>query len=247
MMYRLLVSFAVLLTVTIAGISGYWWSEVRAARAKTPALVEQAFERFGRKITATDLGAQRIALLLKIEDPTFRYHRGVDLVTPGAGMTTISQGLVKLLYFPEGFRPGFAKVKQTLIAQYALHQKLSKDEQLDLYLNATYFGSIDGKPVHGLPNAASVYFSKTPQNLTEDEFLQLIGMTISPNNLKPGSKKSAIRLARIKRYLAGAARPVSVFDIEYTGETQGNLAQKALVAFLKRITDADPRAFGSKD
>ena len=46
-------------------------------------------------------------------------------------MTTISQGLVKVLYFPSGFRPGIAKIRQTLIAQYAFDASVSKQEQLD--------------------------------------------------------------------------------------------------------------------
>ena len=45
-------------------------------------------------------------------------------------MTTISQGLVKVLYFPGGFRPGIAKVRQTLIAQYAFDPSVSNRSSL---------------------------------------------------------------------------------------------------------------------
>jgi len=44
--------------------------------------------------------------------------------------------LVKLLYFPDGFQKGIAKVRQTLIARYAFDALVSKEEQLALLLNA---------------------------------------------------------------------------------------------------------------
>ena len=138
-----------LVLALLVGAVLYYWNEVREARADTPALIKQAFQKFGHTVTATDMPPSRLNLLLKIEDPTFRIHHGVDLATPGAGMTTITQGLVKLLYFPDGFRPGIAKIRQTLIAEYALNSLVSKDVQLDLYLNATYFVTVDGSPVHG--------------------------------------------------------------------------------------------------
>ena len=56
--------------------------------------------------------------LLRIDDPAFRRHHGMDGRTRGAGYTTITQGLVKILFFDD-FRPGlfrWRKVEQTIIA-----------------------------------------------------------------------------------------------------------------------------------
>jgi membrane carboxypeptidase/penicillin-binding protein len=53
--------------------------------------------------------------LLTVEDPHFYTHDGIDASTPGAGITTITQGLVKLYYF-HPFKPGIAKLRQSLIA-----------------------------------------------------------------------------------------------------------------------------------
>jgi len=61
----------------------YYWNEVRTARAETVALVMQAFDRFSRQMTLKDAPPSKIDILLKIEDPKFRKHRGVDLATPG--------------------------------------------------------------------------------------------------------------------------------------------------------------------
>ena len=226
----------------LAGSTLYYWNEVREARSHTAELVRRMYDEFGRSVTISDLTPERLDMLLRIEDPTFRIHHGVDLKTPGAGMTTISQGLVKLLYFPGGFKPGIRKIRQTLIAQYAFDALVSKDEQLELYLNATYFGSDNGIPVHGLETAAQTYFGKTYADLSDDEFIALIGMTISPNTLKPGTAASALRVKRIRQYLSGEIAPASVLDVEYSGKISGTFLEEALMALLRVITDASPSA-----
>lgn len=62
----------------------------------------------------TDLDRRQLSILLAMEDPGFYTHKGVDLKTPGAGLTTITQVLVKKLYFKE-FKPGLRKIKQILL------------------------------------------------------------------------------------------------------------------------------------
>lgn len=236
--------FAVLTTLGVGGLGAslYYWNEIRSARAETTRLVRQTFERYGHRLALKDVPSSRIDLLLKIEDPKFNEHHGVDLATPGAGMTTITQGLAKLLYFPGGFTKGLAKIRQTLIAEYALDRLVSKDDQLELYLNATYFGSVNGRPVHGLAAASEVYFKKPFAEISDDEFIALIGMTISPETLKPGTANSTMRVARIKRYLSGEVVPASVLDFEYIGKQHGTFAEEAFMSFLRLIAHANPAA-----
>lgn len=243
-MRRSLIAIFTTLGLCVCGVWLHYSREVRSARAETATLVKQAFDRFGRQVALKDVPAPKIHILLTIEDPKFRQHRGVDLATPGAGMTTITQGLTKLLYFPGGFQQGVAKIRQTLIAEYALDHLVSKDEQLELYLNATYFGSVNGRPVNGLAAASEAYFNKPFGEISDDEFIALIGMTISPDTLKPGTSNSTMRVARIKRYLTGEAVPASVLDFEYIGKQRGTAAEEALMAFLRLITHADPTAAG---
>ncbi len=209
-------------------------NEVRLARGQTALLVETSFQRHGRQVSHVNLAPHRIAALIMVEDPAFRHHHGVDLDTPGAGLTTISQGLVKLLYFPQGFRPGLQKIKQSLIACHAFDALVPKDRQLDLYLNMTYFGTVDGRPIHGVSAAARTYYGKSHPELSDDEFLALIGMTIAPNDLKPGTPASRSRVARIKKYLAGEIMPRSVVDVDYTGRT-ATLAETAMMFLLRLI------------
>ena len=226
--------------LVLVAAAGYYANEVRVARVATPSLVSETWKRFGTPLKLADLSKERQAMLLAIEDPAFIRHHGVDLETPGAGMTTITQGLVKLIYFPEGFKQGIAKVRQTLIAQYALDSLVSKNDQLLLFLNICYLGNKNGQPVHGYAAAAQAYFGKSFAELTDEEFLSLVAMHIAPDNLKPGTPENTQRVQRIHAYLAGKYQPVGLLDVDYNGKQHGTLAEEALMSFLRLITDARP-------
>jgi membrane carboxypeptidase/penicillin-binding protein PbpC len=238
-----------LVVVAITGLAGgvavgtvvHYVHEVRVARRETAALVARATSRFGGRPAARDLSAERTKMLLAVEDPTFHCHHGVDLETPGAGMTTLTQGLVKLIYFPDGFHPGIAKIRQTLIAQYALDEQLPKNDQLALFLDICYLGTVDGREVHGFADAAQTYFGKPLAALTDDEFLSLVAMLIRPNALRPGTTANAARVERIRQFLSGELKPASVLDTDYVGKTHGTLSEEALMALLRFVTDARPR------
>jgi len=218
----------------------YYIFEVRSARRDTTALVDSVRMRYGEPIRLSDLSSGRKDMLLAVEDPTFMCHHGVDLVTPGAGMTTITQGLVKMIYFPKGFKPGIAKIRQTLIAQYALDALVSKDEQLALFMNIGYMGNEDGRAIHGFADAAKTYFKRDFKELTDEEFLELVAMLIGPNAYKPHTPANKERVKRIHRYLSGEYRPTSLLDVDYNGKRHGTLAEEALIALLRIITDAKP-------
>jgi monofunctional glycosyltransferase len=229
-----------IITILSISIVTYYINEIRQARQETTQLISAAISEYGETLAIADLSKERETILLAIEDPAFRYHRGVDLSTPGAGMTTITQGMVKLLYFPDGFKQGIAKIRQTLIAQYAFDSLVSKDDQFNLFLNMTYFGNKNGKPIYGLENAAKAYYDKKYIALTDYEFLTLIAMLINPNKLKPGTKANKERVKRINQYLSGDYKPKAVLDFDYNNRKHGGLAEEALMIFLRLITDANP-------
>ncbi len=237
---RILSRFIIIFILGLLAITLWYANEIRLAREQTPALVATALAQYGTELTPATLSPERKAMLLAIEDPMFLRHHGVDLTTPGAGMTTITQGLVKLLYFPQGFQPGLAKIRQTLIAQYALDALVSKDEQLHLFLNMSYMGNEGGKAVHGFANAARTWFGKEFSTLNDEEFISLVGMLINPNGLKPGTPASNKRVQRISTYLNGDIKPASLLDIEYTGKQKGSIAEETLMMLLRLITAAKP-------
>lgn len=224
----------------ICSTTVHYINEIRIARHDTPLLIETALKRYGAELTIADLSPSQKSFIIAIEDPTFYRHHGVDLTTPGAGMTTITQGLVKLMYFPEGFRQGIAKIRQTLIAQYALDSLVSKDEQMRLFLNIAYLGHADGIAVHGFQSAARVYFHIEFTDLSDDEFLSIVAMLIEPNNLKPGTASNTERVLRIRKYLSGQYQPAGLLDVDYNGKRHGTIPEEALMAFLRLVTTSKP-------
>jgi membrane peptidoglycan carboxypeptidase len=241
---RVLAAAGVCVAVAALGltaVAAYYFLEIREARRDTPALVARALATHGSELDLAALSPERERMLLMVEDPAFRRHRGVDLATPGAGMTTLTQSLVKQLYFPAEFRQGVAKIRQTLIAQHALDALVSKDAQLELFLNIAYLGHHQGKAVHGFGPASRTYFAKEFTELTDDEYLMLVAALINPNSLKPGTPANEERASRIRQYASGEYRPVGVMDLEYRGgEANLRYSARKLVTLLRFITDARP-------
>jgi membrane peptidoglycan carboxypeptidase len=178
-----------------------------------------AIDRSGRlALGLEDLPPGYVDILLAVEDPRFYSHPGVDLVTPGAGFTTITQALVKQLFF-DGFRPGplgLGKLRQSLIA-LVFDARVSKRDQLRIFVNTVYLGSCDGRPVEGMAEAARSYFGKDPSALARTEYLCLVAMIIGPNefHVRNHPRENADRVRRIERLLRGDCRPVGLWDVYY--------------------------------
>jgi len=104
---------AIVATALLMCVGAYCAIVVVQAWRATPSILAAALDAESVELEIGDFSAGWLEDLLAVEDPNFYQHSGVDLTTPGAGITTITQGLVKQLYFSE-FRPGFAKLRQTL-------------------------------------------------------------------------------------------------------------------------------------
>lgn len=161
---------------------------------------------------APNLTAWQLDSIVRVQDPSFRSHRGIEWPSP-LTTTTITQSLVKRLFF-EDFRPGFQKLEQTLVAALVVDPRLSKDHQLHAFAQTAYFGHKDGRGVIGFEDAARTWFGSSLQALTEDQFLSLLAMLPSPNTLVPGSPQAAIRLERIKRLLTSQCVHTRIADIQ---------------------------------
>jgi membrane carboxypeptidase/penicillin-binding protein len=200
------------LLVVAAMVVGYYTAAVVVARSKTPGIVTSYYASGAIKTPAKSLSKRQLEILLKVEDPSFYHHHGVDFTTPGAGWTTITQALAKEFYFSE-FRQGVMKIAQTLYARFALDPLVSKEQQLDIFVNTLYYGN----DTYGLFDAARYYYNKTPSELNEDEFISLIGSLVAPNelNVEDHPKENSERVRRIKRVLDGTYAPEGLFDIMY--------------------------------
>jgi membrane carboxypeptidase/penicillin-binding protein len=164
------------------------------------------------------LSAERLRVLLAVEDPRFYEHHGVDFRTPGAGWTTITQGLVKIHGYGR-FEPGFGhwrKVEQSLVA-LVVDRRIPKDGQLAMFLDAAYLGTWEGREVRGFDAAARAYFGVPLDELSDDDYLTLVAMLPAPDHLHvlAHPDRNAERVGRIERMLAGKCRPAGWTDVYY--------------------------------
>lgn len=197
-------------------VAGYYTGVVLNARSKTPAIVYNALHSGRMKLALDDFTSAQLKALLKIQDPNFYAHKGVDFSTPGMGSTTVSQALVKMYYFDD-FKPGIQKIKQTLIARFAFDNMIPKDTIIKLFINEVYMGNYKGLQIKGFENAAICYYNKPFNKLTNNEFLSLLAMIGSPNKLHCIFNKEANheRVLRIKSVLSGEYQPLSHGDWLY--------------------------------
>jgi len=198
--------------ILCVGFILYYTAEVVVARIKTPQLVYEILQSDTIELQLNDLTARQIEILLKVEDPNFYYHHGVDLRTPGAGLTTITQALVKKLYFRE-FKPGIRKIKQTLIARFVLDKLIPKDDQLLMFINMHDFCY----ETRGLALAARFYYGKEFHTLDEKEYIGLVAMFVGCGTFNPirNPDEHSERVARIQAVLTGEYVPKNMPDIYY--------------------------------
>jgi len=199
----------------LGAMATYEGYAVWRAESRTKQIIATTLSK-PQSIRIADLSPEQKDILLKVEDPAFYDHNGVDLSSPGQGMTTITQALVKFLYF-DPFKPGFAKIEQSLIARLVLNRHLTKDQQLTIFVNQAYFGEHASKKIRGFENASRVHFGKPFSQLGTDEYIGLVGMLIGPNKLRPDKYQDAYRerVARIEMLLAGGCQPTGVLDAWY--------------------------------
>lgn len=216
---RITTTIFVLLAVAALAASGI---QFIVAYLTAPDVVARFERSVPLPLDPKEFKQERRDWLLRVDDPSFYQHHGVDSRTPGAGFTTITQGLAKILFFDD-FHPGlfrWRKVKQTIIA-VALNARISKDEQLMLFVNTVYLGNRDGHEVRGFSSASEEYFGKPFARISDDEYLQLVAMIVGPDefNLAAHPDRNWERVQRIKRLLTGECAPVGVLDVEYANCT----------------------------
>lgn len=211
--------FAKILLVSLIALISYEAFAVIQARSKTKAIFSSALKSENIEIKLNDLSKEKLDSLLSVEDPKFYEHSGFDFKTSGAGVTTITQAMTKYLYFKK-FTKGFKKIEQTLIAWLAITPMVSKNDQLTVFINTAYLGSVEGKEVRGFGEASRIYFKKPFNELTETEYLSIVAMLIAPKtfNIKNHSERNLERVELIKKLLKGEYVPTKNSDLFYGGK-----------------------------
>ncbi|MCU7922027.1 MAG: transglycosylase domain-containing protein [Candidatus Thiodiazotropha sp. (ex Dulcina madagascariensis)] len=202
--------------VCLIVFSAYQSLAVVNARNKTPGIFGELLAERNTPLKLEDIPKNRIHQLLLIEDPGFYHHNGIDFSTPGAGLTTITQGMVKYLYF-DHFKPGIMKIEQSLIAWLAVGALVNKNDQLTVFINTAYLGTDEGVVVRGFAMAAKRYFGKSFEELSNNEYLSLVAMLIGPDafSIKHHPGVNGERVKRIKDVLSGEYKPDGLGDVYY--------------------------------
>ena len=144
-----------------------------------------------------------IDAVISMEDVRFYKHSGIDLrriagaiisnVKNGfgsQGASTITQQVVKNLFLT-GDKTWTRKIQEQYLA-LQLEKKYSKDEILELYLNAIYFS--DSR--YGVLEAADYYFSKELSELTIEDAALLAAIPQRPNYYNPFKNPEAVETRR---------------------------------------------------
>lgn len=178
------------------------------------------------------LQPRHVQALIKVEDPTFLQHPGLN-ISKGQGLTTITSVLARDLFLGKHDADGIRGAMQSFyrgvfnccrkvdfgrdVMALVLDSHVTKQQQLDRYVESTYFGSLDGKSVVGFEAAARAYFGKDLSQLTDTEFYGLMAMPIAPNRYHPvrHPELHAERAKRIEALVTGKCEASSWLDLTY--------------------------------
>jgi len=205
--------FVILFVVVLGyGGKGYW-----DALSDAPQLRQRADDLIAQGRGGASLGAEHLTILLKVEDPNFASHAGVDFSTAGAGATTITQSASKRLAFKK-FHPGIGKIRQTGYAM-GLERRLSKEQILALWLDTLEMGEGPEGWMTGFHKASSAIYGRPPAELNNTEFIRLAAVLIAPGSYKLRENDNALneRVSRIERLVAGSCAPEGLSDVWLEG------------------------------
>ncbi len=131
------------------------------------------------------------AAVVAVEDGRFYVHHGIDARAllraswvsltggPRQGGDTITEQLAKILYV--GNDHGVRRRLATMVLAVKLEAHYTKEQILEMYLNAVYFG--DGQ--WGVTQASQTYFGKPPAALDWAEASLLAGLPQAPSSYDP--------------------------------------------------------------
>ena len=172
-----------------------------------------------------ELPLSLIQATVATEDARFYEHSGIDIKSlfrvlfktllsrdsSQGGGSTITQQLAKTLY-PRKEHVGklgmvWIKLKEWITA-VKIERNYTKEEIVDMYLNAVFFGSNS----YGIQSAATQFFDKHPSELQVEESAVLVGMVNKPTRYNPAinpdkaleRRNLVLSRMRAKKYLTRA-------------------------------------------
>jgi penicillin-binding protein 1B len=183
------------------------------------ALVGEGREK-RRDVPLTSIPPRMLQAVIAIEDRRFYGHSGVDWIGTTravftnlfgsqkylSGGSTITQQLIRNTFLSSMWgldkareRGGLAGIKRKVTEWFmsiALERRLSKDKLLELYLNEVYLGQRGSFAIHGVPEAARLFFGKDVSNLSLVEAATIAGVIQAPPRYSPFNNPERARERR---------------------------------------------------
>lgn len=187
------------------------------------------FNEYGAYVPLEKMSPSIKNALIASEDKRFYKHHGLDYlriiksafnnIKNGKikeGGSTITQQYARTLFLSNE-KSLVRKMKEAWISK-KLERTLTKDEILEGYLNAAYFGH----NIYGIEGASDYYFHKDPSDLTIAESAMLIGILSAPTYYSP---ESNLILAKQKQrnVLNAMKKEKMITESEYFNAIDENL------------------------
>lgn len=164
---------------------------------EAPMLAEIAPGEKRRYVPLAGIPRVLIDAVIDIEDRRFFEHPGVDPIGAfGAlitnlrgnkpylvGGSTLTQQIVKNTFLSPD-KSYWRKLREQYMA-LVLESRFTKQQILELYLNDVVLGQRGPFEIHGVAEAARIFFGKDVSNLTLAEAATLAGLIQSPSRLNP--------------------------------------------------------------
>jgi penicillin-binding protein 1B len=199
-----------------------------------------------------------VQAVLAIEDRRFYEHPGIDPIgMAGAGLSyvtgrrqylagasTITQQLVRNVFLPkfQGMNLQVARertFRRKLLEQWVaivLSQRATKDEVLEMYLNAVPLGQRGSFAIVGVSEAARLFFGKDVSNVSLAEAATIAGVIQQPSALSPFNSPDKCRERRNVVLHAMA-------DSGYITEQQADRASQEALNVMQRALEAEAPYF----
>ena len=186
--------------------------------------------------------------VLAIEDRRFYTHPGVDVIRSiGAivtnvfgdkeylvGGSTLTQQIVKNTFLtPE---KTMRRKLQEQFMSLVLESRLTKDQILELYLNEVVLGQRGPFAIHGVGEAARIFFGKDVRNLSLAEAATIAGVIQSPSRLSPF--RNPERALERRNVVLGA-----MVESEYVTPEEAEAARKVPLGLAPRALENEAPYF----
>jgi penicillin-binding protein 1B len=222
-------------------------NEVRLDAPLLTTLITTSREK-RRRVSLALIPKQVAQAVLAIEDHRFYEHPGIDPIRIfGAirtnlkgdrpyveGASTITQQLVKNFFLtPE---KSYRRKLQEQFLSVVLETRATKDEILELYLNEVYLGQRGSYAIHGVAEAARVFFGKDVTNLSLAEAATIAGVIQAPYRHSPFA---SVTRARDRRNVVLQA----MVDARYVSKAAAERAGREPIQTVARASDTEAPYF----